>query len=153
MTKKTFVLILITICISIAANVSLFGATIPAGTTLVVRTVVRISSHDRVGRTFNAQLDQDVTVKSSALLKAGTKVSGKIEASRANSRKSAPLTLSLTQVSNNGRMISIKTDSFQPESKSTTARQAQMRGGFSVGSSTVAPGTKMEFRLAQPVNL
>jgi hypothetical protein len=153
MTKKTFVLVLISSCISIAAQLSSSAAPIPAGTTLVVRTVDRISSHDRVGRTFNAKLDQDVTVKGSALLKAGTKVSGKIEASRENSRRSAPLTLSLTQLSNNGRMISIKTDSFQPESKATRARQAQMRGGFSVGSSTVAPGTKMEFRLAQPVNL
>jgi hypothetical protein len=153
MTKKPFILILITICISIAANVSSFGATIPAGTTLLVRTIDRISSHDRVGRTFSAQLDQNVAVKGSALLKAGTKVFGKIEASRANPHRSAPLTLSLTQLSNNGRMISIKTDSFQPESKATIGRQAQIRGGFSVGSSILAPGTKMEFRLAQPVNL
>lgn len=49
---------------------SLNAATIPAGTTLTVSTVSSISSQDPVGRTFAAQIDQDVAVKGTVLLKA-----------------------------------------------------------------------------------
>jgi hypothetical protein len=149
MTKKTLILIAITSCAWIASS---FAATIPAGATLVVRTIDTISSHEKVGRTFNAQLDQNVVVKNNVVLKAGTKVLGKIEASRGSARKSNPLTLNLTGFVIYGRTVPIKTVSgFQPEPKSVTARQAA--SGISVGSFVVPPGTKMEFRLAQPVTL
>ena len=149
MTKKTFILIAISTCAWIASS---FAATIPGGTTLVVRTIDTISSHDKVGRTFTAQLDQDVAVKGKAVLRAGTKVLGRIETSRGNRRVSNPLTVNLTGVSVNGRTVPIKTVSgFQPEPKSVTARQAA--AGISVGSYVVPPGTKMEFRLAQPLSL
>jgi serine acetyltransferase len=93
MTKKTFILIAIASCAWIAAC---FGATIPAGTTLVVQTIDAISSRAVVGRTFTARLDQDVAVNGKVVLRAGTKVLGKIEASRANPRNSKPLTVNLT---------------------------------------------------------
>jgi hypothetical protein len=150
MTKKTLVLIAVSSCTWIA---TFSGATIPSGTTLVVRTLDPISSHEKVGRTFTAQLDQDIVVKEKVLLASGTKVFGTVEASRANSRTStSPLTLNLTGVSSNGRRMPIKTVSgVQPQIKAKTARQA--RAGVSVGASTVPSGTKMEFRLAQPLNL
>ncbi len=149
MTKKTLILIAISSCAWIAAS---FAATIPAGTTLVVRTVDAISSHEKVGRTFNAQLDQDVAVNGKTALRAGTKVLGRIEASRGNRRVSNPLTVNLTSVSVDGRTIPIKTVSgFQPGAKPLTARQAA--AGISVGSYVVQPGTKMEFHLAQPASL
>jgi hypothetical protein len=130
----------------------LFAGTLPPGTKLVVRTRDSISSHDRVGRTFTAQLDQDVVVKNNVVLKAGTKVLGKIEVSQANPRTSNPLTLNLTGIASNGRTVPIKTVSgVQPENKAKLGRQT--RRGVSVGSFTVAVGTKMEFQLAQPVNL
>jgi hypothetical protein len=150
MTKKTFVTIAIASCVWIATS---FAATIPAGTNLVVRTVDHISSQDRVGKVFTARLDQDVAVNGKALLQAGTKVFGKIEASRANPRSSEPLTLNLTGFSITGRTIPIKTVSgVVVENKANTARRAAQHG-VSVGSFRVSPGTKMEFRLAQPVNL
>src|SRR5205085_416524 len=130
---------------------SLNAATIPAGTTLGVQTVSSISSKDAVGRTFEARLDQDVTVKGNVLLKAGTKAFGKIRSSRANPRKSEPLTLELTSLSVNGRRVAVNTNSVQPGSGPRTARQA--RYGHTAGTLTVSPGTKMQFQLAQPVAL
>jgi len=149
MTKKTSVLIAIASCVWIASS---FAATIPAGTTLVVRTLNTIHSNDRVGRTFTAQLDQGVVVNGKVVLQAGTKFHGKIEASQANPRNSQPLTLNLTDVSVHGRTIPIKTVSgFQLENIAKVGR-AKARG-ISVGSFVAPHGTKMEFRLAQPLNV
>jgi hypothetical protein len=149
MTKKAFILIAIMSCAWITSS---FAATIPAGTTLVVRTLDTIHSTDRVGRTFTAELDQDVAVNGKAVLRAGTKVFGKIEASQANPRNSRPLTLNLSGISVNGRTIPIKTVSgFQLENKAKTGR-AKLRG-ISVGPYVAPHGTKMQFQLAQPLNV
>lgn len=125
------------------------AATIPAGATLRVRTVSHISSKDTEGRTFAAVLDQDVAVKGNILLKAGTKAFGRVKSSRANPRKSEPLTLELTSISVNGRDIAVKTNSVQPQGASTT--QLQVRTGASVGTTLVSPGTKIQFQLAQAI--
>src|SRR5438046_8004686 len=106
MTKKTFIITAIASCAWIATS---FAATIPAGTTLVVRTLNTLQSTDRVGRTFTAQLDQDVAVNGKVVLQAGTKFDGKIESSQANPFRSGPLALNLTDVSINGRTIPIQT--------------------------------------------
>jgi hypothetical protein len=149
MTKKTFILIAIANCVWVAIS---FAATIPTGTTLVVHTLNTIHSTDRVGRTFTAQLDQDVVVNGKVVLQAGTKFHGKIEASQANPRNSQPLTLNLTDVSVNGRTIPIKTMSgFQLENIAKVGR-AKARG-ISVGPFVAPHGTRMEFRLAQALNL
>jgi hypothetical protein len=150
MKNKLFVLILL--CVWVATQSS-SGATVPAGTTLVVRTVNAISSHAKAGRTFAAKLDQDVAVKGNVLLRAGTQVAGVIEASRGGrSSTSSALTLNLTSVSVNGRVMSIKTTGgFQPQVQAKTARQS--RGSFTVGETTFPPGTKLEFRLAESLNL
>jgi hypothetical protein len=149
MTKKTFTLIAIASCAWIASS---SAATIPAGTTLAVQTIDLISSRSVVGRTFTAKLDQDIAVNGKVVLRAGTKVLGKIEASRANPRNSKPLTVNLTSVSVNGRTVPIKTVSgVQPGTNPLTARHAAT--GVSAGTTVVQPGTKMEFRLAQPLSL
>jgi len=149
MTKKTFILIAIANCTWI---VNFFAATIPAGTTLVVRTLDTIHSTDRVGRTFKAELDQDVVVNGKAVLRAGTKVSGKIEASQANPRNSQPLTLNITDLSIDGRSVPVKTaGGFALENKAKVGR-ARARG-ISVGPFVAPHGTKLEFRLAQPINI
>jgi hypothetical protein len=98
MIRNKFITVIAMTCGCFAAS-SLDAATIPAGTTLAVQTVSSISSNDPVGRTFAAQLDQDVTVKGNVLLKTGTKVFGRIKSSRANPRRSEPLTLELTSIS------------------------------------------------------
>jgi hypothetical protein len=128
----------------------LLAATIPAGTTLMVKTLDTISAQDRVGKKFNAQLDQDVVVNGTALLRTGTKVFGKVESSRALSGR--PLTLNLTGISSNGREIPIATtQAFAAES---TARKGPRNRVAITGSNFVFPhGSKMQFNLAKPVNL
>ena len=150
MIPQKFITVIAIVCACFAASTS-NAATIPAGTTLAVQTASSISSQDPVGRSFAAKIDQDVVVKGTVVLKAGTKAFGKIKSSRANPRKSEPLTLELTSVSVNGRNVTIKTNSVQPESPTRTARQAQY--GHTAGTLTVTPGTKMQFQMAAPLNL
>ncbi len=146
MIRKKLITVIAITCACVAAS-SLNAATIPAGTTLNVSTASSISSQDPVGRTFAAQLDQNVAIKGTVLLKAGTKAFGKIKSSRANPRKSEPLTLELTSISVNGRNVPVKTNSFQAGSPTRTARQAQY--GHTAGKLLVSPGTKMQFQLLQ----
>src|SRR5947208_13829506 len=130
MIRPKFVAVIAATCACFTAS-SLNAATIPAGTMLTVRTVSSISSQDPVGRTFAAQLDQNVDVKGTVLLKAGTKAFGKIKSSRSNPRRSEPLSLQLTLISVNGRSVAVKTNSVQPGSPQRTAQQA--RHGFTAG--------------------
>jgi hypothetical protein len=148
MTNKTFILTAIASCVWIATSLA---ATIPAGTMLTVETVSRVSSKDAVGRTFEAKIAQDVPVKGTVLLKAGAKAFGKVRSSRANPRKNEPLTVELTSISVNGRNVAIKTDSVEPGTSPRTAQQ--VRHGFTAGTTVINPGTRMQFRLTQPVNL
>ena len=150
MTQYKFITVIAIVCTCLVASSS-NAATIPAGTTLNVSTASSISSQDPVGRTFAAQIDQDVAVKGTVLLKAGTKAFGKIKSSRANPRKSEPLTLELTSISVNGRNVALKTNGFQPGSPTRTARQAQY--GHTAGTLVVSPGTKMQFQLVQAATL
>ena len=137
-------------CACVAAS-SLNAATIPAGTTVTVTTVSLITSKDVVGRSFEAKIAQDVSIKGNVLLKAGTKAFGKIKSSRYNPRKNEPLTVELTSVSVNGRNVAVKTNSVQPAGPPQTARQAQY--GHTAGTLVVNPGTRMQFQLLQPVTL
>src|SRR5947208_10645806 len=150
MIRYEFITVIATVCACFVAS-SLNAATIPAGTTLNLSTASSISSQDPVGRTFAAQVDQDVAVKGTVLLKAGSKAFGKIKSSRANPRKSEPLALELTSLSVNGRNVAVKTNSVQPGSPPRTGRQA--RYGHTAGTLVVSPGTKMQFQLAAPLNL
>jgi ABC-type thiamine transport system substrate-binding protein len=138
------------ICACVAAS-SVNAATIPAGTTLSVSTVSAFSSKTVAGRSFEAKLAQDVSVKGHVLMKAGSKVFGKIVSSRSNPRKNDPLTVELTSVSVNGRNVAVKTNTFQPGSPPMTGRQA--RYGHTAGTLMITPGTLMQFQLLQPVTL
>ena len=148
--RDKFIAVIAIICACFAAS-ALNAATIPAGTRLTVRTVSSISSKDAVGRTFEAQLDQDVAVKGKVLLKAGAKAFGRVQSSRANQRMSEPFAVELASISVNGRKVALKTNSVQPGSSPRTARQA--RYGHTAGTLVVSPGTKMQFQLAQAVTL
>ena len=138
---------LVLIGVGISATTIASAATIPAGTTLSVRTNAAISTHATPGRHFTATLDQNV-----GELRAGTQVVGLIQTSRGarSTTSSSPLTLVLTGVSASGKTVKIKTSSVQPQGAHTTR---QSRGNFSFGEDTFPAGTKLEFRLTQPVNL
>src|ERR1700720_3011379 len=104
MRPNKYIVSIAIVCASFAVS-CLNAATIPAGTTLTVSTVSLITSKDVVRRSFEAKLAQDVSVKGNVVLKAGTKVFGKIASSRANPRKSEPLTVELASIDVNGRRI------------------------------------------------
>jgi hypothetical protein len=150
MNQTKIITLISVICASVVAP-SINAATIPAGTTLTVSSVSLVTSKDVVGRSFEAKLAQDVSVKGQVLLKAGSKAFGKIATSRANSRKSGPLTLELASIEVNGRRIPVKTNSMEPHGPPQTARQAQY--GHTAGTTVVNPGTKLQFQLLQPVTL
>src|SRR5438067_2630656 len=150
MIRYKFITVIATVCVGFVAS-SLNAATIPAGTTLTVTTVSLVTSQSVVGRSFEAKIAQDVSVKGNVLLKAGTKAFGKIRSSRANPRKSGPLTVELTSVSVNGRNVAVKTNSVQPGGPPQTARQAQY--GHTAGTTVVNPKTLLQFQLRQPVAL
>jgi hypothetical protein len=130
---------------------ALSAATIPAGTMLTVSTVSLISSQTVVGRSFEAKLAQDVSVKGNVVLKAGGKAFGKITSSRANPRKSGPLIVELATIEVNGRRIPVKTNDVQPAGPPQTARQAHY--GHTAGTTVVNPGTRLQFQLLQPITL
>jgi hypothetical protein len=131
------------------ATAHLNAATIPAGTTVTVSTVSLISSQTVAGRSFEAKLAKNVSVKGSVVLKAGTKAFGKITSSRANPRKSGPLVVELSSIEVSGRKVPVKTNDIQPAGPPQTARQAQY--GHTAGTTVVNPGTTLEFQLLQPV--
>jgi hypothetical protein len=150
MNQTKIIAVISVICAAVAGS-SVNASTIPAGATLTVNTVSLVTSQSVVGRSFEAKLAQDVSVKGNILLKAGTKVFGKIASSRANPRKSGPLSLELASIEVNGRRIPVKTNSMAPHGPPQTARQAQY--GHTAGTTVVNPGTRLQFQLLQPVTL
>ena len=148
--QNKLILFIVTCCACVSA-VSLNAATIPAGTTLTVSTVSLVSSQTVPGRSFEAKIAQDVSVKGNVVLKAGTKAFGKVTASRSNPRKSGPLTVELASIDLSGRRIPVKTNSLQPGGPPQTARQAQY--GHTAGTTVVNPKTTLQFQLVQAVTL
>lgn len=149
--KPNKLIALIAIISASLAPSFLNAATIPAGTILTVAMVSLVSSQSIVGRSFEAKIAQDVSVKGNVVVKAGTKAFGKITSSRANPRKSGPLSVELASIDANGRRVPVKTNSVEPHGPPQTARQA--RYGHTAGTTVVNPGTKMQFQLLQPVTL
>src|SRR5262249_46212218 len=146
--QTKIIAVIATACV--AASV-INAATIPAGTTIGVNTVSLITSQDAVGSSFEAKVAQDVSVKGSVLLKAGTKAFGKVSSSRRNPRRSEPLSVELTFVSVNGRKIAVKTNTAEPHGPPQTARQAHY--GHTAGTTVVNPKTLLQFQLLQLVTL
>ena len=140
---------IIAVTFACLAASTLNAATIPAGTTLTVITVSLISSQTVVGRSFEAKIAKDVSVKGNVVLKAGTKVFGKVTSSRANPRKAGPLAVELASIDLNGRRIPVKTSSVQPAGPPQTARQAHY--GHTAGTTVVNPQTRLQFQLLQAV--
>jgi len=152
---KRSAFVLLSFCFLILGQAVALAATIPAGTTIVVTTVDALSSHESRGRTFKTKLATDLKAGGKTVLPAGTIVYGVVETSRNPMVKTAtnPLTLNLKSVETNGRRIPIKTTGgVSPETLSAVTAQ-QKRHDVSIGKGIVGRGTKLEFRLAQPLNL
>ncbi|HXX41226.1 MAG TPA: hypothetical protein VEI58_03055 [Chthoniobacterales bacterium] len=149
---KTNRYLLLLICIWIGAYSSSFAATIPAGTTLAVETVNSVSARSTVGRSVEIRLARDVVINGKVVLKAGTPAKAKIETAVGDFRKSDHLSLDMTAISVDGRVIPLKTSGAY-ELQAPNAYRTN--GGVAIyGRHTVFPhGTPMTFRLAQPLSI
>jgi hypothetical protein len=126
------------------------AATVPAGTVLIVQTLNTVSSTDAPGTRFAAQLANSVAVNGKVILPAGTKLSGKIETSRRMVSSSQRLTVNLIDVQVGGHTLPIKTTGAIPLSNDYKTKRGI---DVSRGAYTVAAGKRLEFHLAQPLNL
>ncbi len=138
-------------CLAVHAS---FAVTIPTGTTLVVRTLHNISSVDAPGKAVAMRLDKDVVVNGKVALPAGTKISGRVETSkrsRALTREQS-LTVNITDAQVHGRTVAIKTTGAV-NLENPLARTTQRGAQISTYSYQVPVGTKVQFRLAQPLEI
>lgn len=121
------------------------AGTIPAGTKIVVKTTGSIYTKDIVGKQFTAVLDQDLVINRAVVASAGTTFIGKVVTS--TKFGNSPLTLDLTAVKANGKLVPVKTTGvFKPTSAERGRRTKVTTRDF-----VLTPGTKMEFHLAQTV--
>jgi len=106
--------------------------TIPAGTHLTIRTNSAISSADaKVGDKFEGTLSKDLIVGGQTAAKAGAPVRGKVTLAKSSGRLHAPgqLSVRLTSVEVNGKMLPVSTGSYHIEGKSHTKSNATKIGG------------------------
>ena len=147
MPKKNKTTIFLTICVAISIQ-SVYAATIPAGTSLFVETNETIASTDPVGKKFAAQLYRDVVVNDKPMLRVGTGVVGRVKKSRGLGSK--PLILDVTQLAIGQGLVPITTEGLRADNtRFTTRRGVSVGGGFF----QLRVGTRMQFRLAKPVDL
>jgi len=128
------------------------AVTIPAGTTLVVRTLQGISSGDMAGTRIRMQLDNDISVKGTVALSAGTKISGRVESSKRGLTRDQKLTVNITDAQVHGGSVTIKTTG-PVELQNPYARTTQRGVTASRYSYQVPAGTRVQFRLAQPLQI
>jgi hypothetical protein len=106
--------------------------TIPAGTRLTVRMGSEISSATaKAGDRFDASLARPLVVDGRTLARTGTPVRGKVTSAKSSGRLHAPgeLTLRLTSVRVNGRMLPIATQPHLVKGKGHTKSNATKIGG------------------------
>ena len=106
--------------------------TIPSGTRLTVRMGSGISSgRTQSGQTFDAALARDLVVNGKTLAKAGAPARGKVTYAKSSGRLHAPgqLTLRLTSVQINGKMVPVSTNGYHAKGKSHTKGNVEKIGG------------------------
>jgi hypothetical protein len=125
------------------------AATIPAGTPLIARTTEPVSSHERAGAPFKAELEQNVVIKGKVLLLAGTPVIGVVVTSLGTRPSSSALTVNLKSISINGRNVPVHTTGAYRLDRHKT------KSGISVSGRpwNFPYKTRLAFQLAQPVDL
>lgn len=147
---KTIASCLLTIFLCLVAGTSQsLGATIPAGTVLVVRSLHTITSVDVVGTPFPTRLENNLAVNGKVVVPAGTHLSGKVVTSRRLHQSKDKLTVDLTGIQLHGRTIPITTTGAQFLYNFSTTRGVPVtRAGYAV-----AAGKQIHFQLARPVVL
>jgi len=106
--------------------------TIPAGTKLTIRTDSQISSRTaKAGQTFNGNLARALVVNGKTVADSGAPVKGKVTYAKASGRLHDPgqLTLRLTSIEINGKMVPISSSGFRAKGKSHTKGNVEKIGG------------------------
>ena len=117
---------------SAALILTSFAQTIPAGTHVSVRMGQEISSGTaKVGDHFNATLTRSIAVGGKTVANAGAPVRGKVTLAKSSGRLHAPgqLSVRLTSVQVEGKMLPISTGSYHIEGKSHTKSNVTKIGG------------------------
>lgn len=106
--------------------------TIPAGTPVTVRIGSEISSGTaKVGNTFDGTLAKKLVVGGKTIAAAGTPVRGKVTLAKSSGRLHAPgqLSIRLTSVQVNGRMVAVSSGSYHVTGKGHMKSNATKIGG------------------------
>jgi hypothetical protein len=128
MLGKSFKIASLIMLMALAAG----AQTIPAGTTLTVRVGSEISSGTaKTGDRFDAALSHPLVVNGKTLARTGAPVRGKVTSAQSSGRLHAPgeLTLRLTSVQVNVRMVPIATHGHTIKGKGHTKSNATKIGG------------------------
>lgn len=122
--------------------------TVPAGTSMMVKTGSEVSSKDKPGRKFSATLEANLLAGDEVVAKAGTQVYGQVVKSGTVGRgivvQHSDLVLGLTDINVEGTMYPIQTSSY---SENSTGVILQRR------SVVIPAGSLLEFQLAQPLTV
>jgi hypothetical protein len=155
---------------------------IPAGTTLLVRLIDPVSSKDPQGKRFTTTLENDLAINGAVVAKAGTKIYGRIQSVQQARRYTgqSSLDLRLTEVAVGPSLVPIVTGGYTSKGERSGRKAARgAAAGAAIGAITdeedgaakgaaigaaasgvkkgqaiaVNPGTLLEFKLQQPVNV
>jgi hypothetical protein len=139
--KARFALSVLTLFAAGATNS--FGATIPAGTVLVVKTLEVIASSEAPGTKFNVELRHAV-----GSLPAGSKLSGKVVSSRRMMSSRERLTAELTEATVGNKTVPMKTAVLNLENFTGSSGVS-----FAHEFYHVPAGRTLKFSLSQPLQL
>lgn len=108
------------------------GADVPAGTVLKVRMIDSVDSQvNQLGQTFQASLDEPVTINGETIIPRGADVVAKLVDDKQSGKISGrtELTLDLVSIRVNGRMVDLNTEEVTTSSESRTGRSSKVIGG------------------------
>ena len=122
--------------------------TVPAGTSMMVKTGEQVSSNDKPGRRFSATLQANLLAGDEVVAKAGSQIYGQVvssgEIGRGIVAQHSDLVLTLTDINIDGTMYPIITGSFSEKSTSVILRRRSV---------VVPAGSILEFKLTQPLTV
>lgn len=153
--------------------------TLPYGTTLLVRMMDSVSSHNAAGANFTTKLEYNLVANGVVVVPAGTVIYGKVQSSTQARRAlgKSTLDLRLAQMVVGGSPVPIATSGFQEAGEASIKKAAKGAAagaaigaiagdagkGAAIGATasllkkgqtiTVPPGTLLEFSLTQPVTV
>lgn len=122
--------------------------TVPAGTSMMIKTGAQVSSKDAPGRKFSATLEANLLAGDEVVAKAGSQVYGQViksvQVGRGIVASHADLVLGLTDINIEGTMYPIQTGSFSQESSGIILQKKSV---------VIPAGSLLEFKLKTPLTV